>query len=86
MDSYMDSSHLYLRTAVEQTQPQPDDNIYQNIDSHIFKNVTTSREIINKQQQQQPPVISQTHVPSNDNEDNSVKVSVKDLVKRFNRQ
>ncbi|CAF4798733.1 unnamed protein product [Rotaria socialis] len=94
-DSYMDNtddttkhlnSNLYLNIATEEEQQQtaaPLDNIYQNIGNDVSMSAVHSEMRNNKQQ---PIVIKQFSLPSNSNEENSTKVSVRDLVSKFNRK
>ncbi|CAM4781244.1 unnamed protein product [Rotaria magnacalcarata] len=94
-DSYIDNrddtsknlnSNLYLNIATEEEQQQiaaPLENIYQNIGNHVSTNAVHSEMLNNKQQ---PIVIKQFSLPSNNNEENSTKVSVRDLVNKFNRK
>jgi len=64
----------------------PMDNIYQNL-GHESSTGVIYTEVLSKEQ----PIITTVTVehsplPSNDNEQASTKISVRDLVKKFNRQ
>ncbi|CAF4063688.1 unnamed protein product, partial [Rotaria sordida] len=81
------NTNSYLNVAEEEGQPKQQvrvltDNIYQNVESRISTNVTYS-EVIKKKQ---PITIKHSCLPSSDNEEDSIKVSVRDLIKKFNRQ
>ncbi|CAF3754875.1 unnamed protein product [Rotaria sordida] len=81
------NTNSYLNVAEEEGQPKQQvrvltDNIYQNVESRISTHVTYS-EVIKKKQ---PITIKHSCLPSSDNEEDSIKVSVRDLIKRFNRQ
>ena len=79
------NSNLYLNIAAEKQEQitAPLDNVYQNIGNHVSMNAVHS-EMLNKKQQ--PIVIKQFSLPSNDSEQNSTQASVRDLVNKFNRK
>jgi hypothetical protein len=62
------------------------DNIYQNIREQVSTGVIYT-EVLGKQQPTMTTMTSKpSFVPSNDNEQESTKISVRDLVKKFNQQ
>ena len=76
-------SQRYLNVGIEEQQEAvPVTNIYQNLGAQISTPVIYT-EVMKKEQ----PIISDhAFVSPNNNEDESTKISVRDLVKRFNRQ
>jgi len=74
-------SAIYMNVATQEQVPMND--IYQNIE-HQVQNEIVYIEVLKKEQ---PIAVSHPYLPSNhDNENDSTRTSVRDLVKKFNRQ
>jgi hypothetical protein len=62
------------------------ENIYENIDHQISSGVIYT-EVLRKEKPMARTVIPEHSIPpSNENEQESTRISVRDLVKKFNRQ
>ena len=73
------------QTRTEDSLPQvkpPMDNLYQNIGSAVSTGVIYAR-ILKKEQ---PNACAHTTIPSNESDEESTKISVREMVKKFNRQ
>lgn len=89
MDTYIVDVHtapIYPNVSLDEQSQIPMNNIYQNINTRLSTETVYPEEMNKVQPVLSGLTVKHASLPSIDNEEDTTRVSVRDLVKKFNKQ